>query len=216
MVAPPDTSRYMLGLLNPVAKAFLKNSQMIISDTIKDQSIEFSNPAPLILGYVQYQWQNDWPSSFTPTENQRLEAMEDPLNFGDVIPPTLPFSFAYSTASPVYTAGLNGEIMGDKKWFGLLTGIENLGLGKSRECEDILQSYTKTLNIIFDGTDDISFNLRVFGLDGKQLSNRSIHTFGQTRTQIEMNELSRGMYIYVIESKESNGLKSRITGKVVL
>lgn len=214
MVAPEGTTRYMLGLLNPVAKAFLKNSQMIISDTIKNQSIVFSNPAPLILGYVQYQWQNNWPSSFTPTANQRLEAMEDPLNFGDVVPPTVPYNFGYSTASPLYTAGLNGEIMGDKKWFGNINGIESLRWTKAGNVKAYFNK--GTLNLIFNASDIGSFTLRVYSLDGKQLANRLIHNYGQTKVQVDMNGLSRGIYIYVVECSANNGFKSKASGKVVL
>ncbi len=215
MVAPAGTTRYFRGILNSAARVFLKNKQITISDTIKNQSITFTNPAPLMIAGVQYQWQNNWPSSYTPTANNRLDAVEDPLNVGDIISPKVPFSYGYSTTSSTYTAGLKGDIMGDKKWFGLATAIERKDLLKDDEVKAYFDHSTNSFNVIFNAPNVSSFNLRVFTIDGKQISTRLIQNVGQTRSLVKMNELSRGIFIYVIEGNTADGSKNMASGKIV-
>jgi len=215
MVAPTGTTRYQRNILNNAAKFFLKNKQIVISDTIKNQSLVFTNPAPLVVGYVQNMWQNGWPASFTPIANQRIEVMEDPLNYGDVVAPKVPYKFGYPTTSPVYTAGLKGDIMGDKKWFGKVTGIESLEVANGRIAEAYFDHLTGRLNINFISSGIAFCTLRVYSIDGKLLSNRLIQNINQNRAQIEMKKLSPGIYLYIIESNSAGGIKNLTNGKLV-
>jgi hypothetical protein len=215
MVAPTGTTRYQRNILNNAAKFFLKNKQVVISDTIKNQSIVFTNPAPLVVGYVQYMWQNGWPASFTPTANQRIEVMEDPLNYGDVVAPKVPYKFGYPTTSPVYTAGLKGDIMGDKKWFGKITGIERLEVTLGREATVYFDYLTEKLNVRLYSDNVSSFTLRIYSIEGKQIANRLIQNLGQKQTQMEIKELPRGIYVYQIEGNLTNGSKNFSGGKLI-
>jgi hypothetical protein len=188
---------------------------VLISDTIKDVSITFTNPPPYILGYVEYMWQNDEPSSITPTEDQRIEAMEDPLNFGDVLPPKVPFNFGYSTSSPAYTAGLNGDIMGDKKYFEGATGSKIIEF-PDFNVKAYFTSGTKILNLVFDSPELQNFKINIFGLDGRKFANRLVDNYSQKIAKVELNELQGGFYIYEIDGTSSDGTRKRATGKIVL
>jgi hypothetical protein len=216
MVAPAGSTRYLRSTLNSVAKAFLKNKQVIISDTIVDQSITFTNPAPLVKGYVQYLWENKWPTNFTPTENQRIQVMEDPLNFGDVVAPKVQFSFGYAKTSSIYTAGLKGDIMGDKKWFGLVTSIENEPLIKYDKVKAYFDHSTNSFNVVFNDPDVASYKLAIYTIDGRYLSNRLIQNFGQSSSVVKMGELTQGIFIYVIEGNAPGGKKIVSKGKLIL
>ena len=145
----------------------------------------------------------------------RIEAMEDPLNFGDVVAPKVAFNFGYPTTHMAYKAGLKGTILGDKKYFGSLTGLALSSLP-----DEAVTAYftygTKTLNIVFKTPDMGSFNLRVIGLDGRQFSSRQITNFGQTVSKIDLNELNSGFYIYEIDGVSINGIKRKVVGKVIL
>lgn len=216
MVAPTGTIRFQRNILNNAARFFLKNKQIVISDTIKNQSLVFTNPAPLVVGYVQYMWQNGWPASFTPTASQRIEVMEDPLNFGDVVAPKVQYNFAYPVSSPIYSAGLKGDIMGDKKWFGKVTGIENLEIDRGGEAIVYFNYLTQKLNVRLNSDDVSSFTLRIFTIEGKQIANRFIQNLGQKQTPMEIKELQRGIYLYQIEGNLTNGSKNISSGKLIL
>jgi hypothetical protein len=160
-------------------------------------------------------WQNGWPASFTPTANQRIEVMEDPLNYGDVVAPKVPYKFGYPTTSPVYTAGLKGDIMGDKKWFGKITGIERLEVTLGREATVYFDYLTEKLNVRLYSDNVSSFTLRIYSIEGKQIANRLIQNLGQKQTQMEIKELPRGIYVYQIEGNLTNGSKNFSGGKLI-
>ena len=206
---------YQRGILNSTARAFMKSGQLVVSDTIKSQPVPFTNPSPLIVGYVKYMWENKAPSSFTPTAEQRMEAMEDPLNFGDVLPPKVAFNFGYPTTHMAYTAGLNGTILGDNKYFGSLTASEIIRL-PDFQVKAFFTRGTKELNFVFDSPDLYSFGLKIYGLDGRQFSSRLVNNYGQRTAKIELTELQGGFYIYEIDGTSSDGSRKRATGKIVL
>jgi hypothetical protein len=208
-----STTLFKPGLLNRAARKFLANGQMTI-DTITNQSIAFSNPPPSIVGYVKYQWENNNPRSFTPTAAQKLEAIEDLLNVGDVLPPKVQFSFAYATTSPAYTGGLNGDILGDKKWFGLATQIAS-PVNPANEVNAFFENGSGNLRLIFKKADQASFRIQLYGLDGKMLTNQLIYMPGQTIARVGMPVLSKGIYIYQIESTGVDGQIQLFRGKVI-
>lgn len=204
---------YKRNILNLAAKEFAKSGQMVVSDTIVGISIPFTNPSPLILGYVQYMWENGSPSSFTPTAEQRIEAMEDPLNFGDPVPPVVAFNFGYPTTHMAYTAGLNGTILGDKKYFGPSTGIQNI-IRPESEVNVYFSTSTSTVNLIFKKADVGSYVIRIFDLSGKQLANRSVSNYGQLFSKVQIPGLKNGFYLYEINGKTLEGKMLRATGKL--
>jgi hypothetical protein len=209
---------YQRGILNSTARAFMKSGQLVVSDTIKNQPIPFTNPSPFIVGYVKYIWDNDGPSSFktTPTPEQRMDAMEDPLNFGDVLPPKVAFNWGYPTTHMAYTAGLNGTILGDKKYFGPLTGINPIKL-PGFEVNAYFNSGTKTLNIVLGDSEMQKFSLRVFGLDGRQIARRQLTITGEPIIKTNLYELNNsGIYIFEIDGISTDGNRKRATGKFVL
>ena len=216
MVSPADTFRYIRGLLNEDARAFLKNKQVIMTDSIKNQAITFNNPPPLIIGFVKNMWLIKWKSGFTPTAEQRMEAMEDPLNYGDVVAPKVQYSFGYPTTHMAYTAGLKGDILGDKKWFGLATAIESLTLPEALDVKSWFNPGTQTLNFTFKSSEIASFTLRLYGLDGRIHVSRTVYNYGQTNSQIRLQNLTGGLYIYDIESTSFKGIKNRARGKVIM
>ena len=216
MVSPVDTFRYLRGLLNEDARAFLKNKQAIMTDSIKNQSITFNNPPPFIIGFVKNMWLIKWKSGFTPTQDQMMEAVEDQINFGDVLPPKVPYNFGYATTSPAYTAGLNGTIMGDKKYFGPLTGINSIKL-PGFDVNAYFNSGTKTLNIVLGDSEMEKFSLRVFGIDGRQIARRQLSVTGEPIIRTNLYELNNnGIYIFEIDGISTDGNRKRATGKFVL
>jgi hypothetical protein len=213
-----STTLFKRSILNRAAKVFLASGQLTISDTIKNQSIAFTNPPPMITGYVKYMWENGSPSGFTttPTADQKIDAVEDPLNYGDVLPPKVQFNFGYPTTHMAYTAGLKSDILGDKKWFGKATGVVNFILPEELEVKAFFNTGTQTLNFIFNTPEVASFSLRMYSLDGRQHVNRMVYNYGQTTSQVHLQKLTGGIYIYEIESTALNGSKNHARGKVVL
>jgi hypothetical protein len=141
--------------------------------------------------------------------------MEDPLNFGDVLPPKAPYSFGYATTSPAYKAGLKGEILGDKKYFGPLTGINPIKL-PGFEVNAFFNSGTKTLNIVLGDSEMEKFTLRVFGIDGRQIASRQLSATGEPIIKTNLYELNySGMYIFEIDGISTDGNRKRTTGKFV-
>jgi hypothetical protein len=210
-----STTLYQRSILNRAAKVFLKSGQVIISDTIKNQSIAFSNPPPMITGYVKYMWENGSPSGFTPTAQQRIEAVEDPLNYGDALYPYEPFSFLYAKTNMAYTAGLNGTMLGDKNYIGHATNINDVISPDALQVHAFFNPGTQLLNIVFKTPDIASFSLRLFGLDGKQFVNQTVYNYGQTSSQIPLNSLTRGLYVYDIEGTSLSGRHNYARGKII-
>ena len=207
-------SLYKRNILGLTAREFVKSGQMVVADTIIGESIPFTNPSPLILGYAQYMWENGSPSSFTPTEEQRIEAMEDPLNFGDPVPPVVPFNFGYPTTHMAYTAGLNGTILGDKKYFGPTTGIQNI-IRPESDVNVYFSKSTNSINLVFKKADVGSYSIRIFDLSGKQLTNRTVSSYGMLTSKVPLQGLKNGLYFYEIDGNTQNGSKIRATGKFV-
>ena len=203
-------------ILNNAFKAFLRNNQVTISDTIKNQSIPFTNPAPLIVGYVKYMWENGSPSSFTPAANQRIEAMEDPLNYGDVIAPVKPYDFGYPTTHMAYTAGLKNVPLGDKKYLMSLVGIDVFKVPEVLDVQAYFEHGTPNLNLIFNSSEVNSFDLTIYDLLGRQMANRQILNQRQKIVKVNLPELNNGLYIYRINGKNLNNSTIQATGKIVL
>jgi hypothetical protein len=187
-----------------------------MTDSIKNQAITFNNPPPLIIGFVKNMWQIKWKSGFTPTADQRMEAMEDPLNYGDPIYPYEPFNFGYSSSNLAYKAGLDGKMLGDKNYFGHATAIESIDLPESLQVKTWISPETRTMNIVFETPAIASFKLRMYGLDGRQYINKQLYNYGQTHQQVQLKNLSKGLYIYEVESTSLNGEINHARGKVIM
>jgi len=75
---------------------------------------------------------------------------------------------------------------------------------------------TQTLNFNFKSSETATLTFRIYGLDGRQLVNQQVHNYGQTHHQIQLQKLSKGLYIFEVNAMSTNGIWKRATGKVVL
>ena len=112
-----------------------------------------------------------------------------------------------------YTAGLNGTILGDKKYFGPSTGIQNI-IRPESEVNVYFSTSTSTVNLIFKKADVGSYVIRIFDLRGKQLANRSVSNYGQLFSKVQIPGLKNGFYLYEINGKTLEGKMLRATGKL--
>ena len=107
----------------------------------------------------------------------------------------MPFDFSYPTSSPLYTAGTNGEALGDRTYFGISVGVTNEEMIPSKY--ELFSNYPNP----FNPTTHIQYALPAAG--GVRLE--IVNTLGQTINTLVDQHQQAGTYNVVWDGRDMNG-----------
>jgi hypothetical protein len=194
----------------PDMLAFIENGQVDTTGLFKEK-IEFENPPPLNLDYWKFYTENAFQISGTNPPNPFAD--EDPLVLGEV--QTGAYNFRYNTDSRSYTAADDGLPLGASKWWEAAVSTKDLKLYNG--VKTFPNPFDNQVTFKIDASEASAVNIQVFDLLG-----REIHTVYRTANQgineftVNLGDLSRsGIFLYKIQFKTKNGLKSISSGKII-
>jgi hypothetical protein len=194
----------------PDMLAFIENGQVDTTGLFKEK-IEFENPPPLNLDYWKFYTENAFQISGTNPPNPFAD--EDPLVLGEV--QTGAYNFRYNTDSRSYTAADDGLPLGASKWWEAAVSTKDLKLYNG--VKTFPNPFDDQVTFKIDASEASAVNIQVFDLLG-----REIHTVYRTANQgineftVNLGDLSRsGIFLYKIQFKTKNGLKSISSGKII-
>ncbi|MCX6142482.1 MAG: T9SS type A sorting domain-containing protein [Ignavibacteriales bacterium] len=107
----------------------------------------------------------------------------------------MPFDFSYPTTSPLYTAGTNGEALGDRTYFGIQVGVANDAMLPTN-----YQLYSNYPNP-FNPSTNIRYSLPVAGSVKLEI----VNTLGQTVNTLVNQNQQAGTYSVVWDGRDMNG-----------
>jgi len=107
----------------------------------------------------------------------------------------MPFDFSYPTSSPLYTAGTNGEALGDRTYFGIQVGVKNDEMLPS--AYELYSNYPNP----FNPTTNIRYSLPVAGSVKLEI----VNTLGQIISTLVNQHQHAGTFSVVWDGTDMNG-----------
>jgi hypothetical protein len=128
-------------------------------------------------------------------------------DFGNAGYGVVPFDFAYSVSAASYTAGMDGEPLGDLNWFGMATSVENAGLNTLPSAFRLIGNYPNpfnpSTNIRFDLNKPAIVTITVYDNLGRKVMSTQPEKMNAGNSQVinlNAGRLATGMYTYKINA----------------
>lgn len=161
-------------------------------ETLTGEAVPFNNPPPTPIAYVQSFYQN--PNDVQPIDDGN--GGPDPANISQ-----LPFDFGFARESALFTAGNEGQPLGDLNWHDLSSSTFDPAVAVELQLEVFPNPVQNQVNFRFELPSTQPVRLMLYNQLGQAaavVANKEMGAGAQQLTY-DVSQLPRGVYFYRLE-----------------